>query len=90
MVHKSLYKNVLKDKVKVKIKTESAIITGTLHKIVNGRLSDYLTSHIGKFISITDAEIIYIDQAKKDISEISIKREVLFINLGKIEIIEYL
>lgn len=81
---------VPKDKVKVIIRTESAIINGTVYTMVNGRLSDYITSHVGKFIPVTDAKVMYIEKPRKDIEKNGVKREVVFINVEKIEMIEYL
>ncbi len=85
-----VHMQVPKDLVKVKIKTESAIIKGNVHTLVNGRLSDYMTSHVGKFIPITDAEIFYTEKTRKDLEENGVKREVVFVNVEKIEMIEYL
>ena len=81
---------VPKQKVSVKIKTESAIINGTVHTMINGRLSDYIVSHVGKFIPVTDAEIFYIEDVKKNQKAETVKRDVIFINVEKVEIIEYL
>ena len=58
--------------------------------MVNGRLSDYITSHVGKFIPVTDAEVFYTEKTKKSLSENGAKRDVVFINVEKIEMIEYL
>ncbi|TET52291.1 MAG: hypothetical protein E3J58_00290 [Actinomycetota bacterium] len=85
-----VHMQVPKDLVKVKIKTESAIIKGNVHTLVNGRLSDYMTSHVGKFIPVTDAEIFYTEKTRTDLEENGVKREVVFINVEKIEMIEYL
>lgn len=81
---------VQKDQVNVRIKTESAVITGIVHTMVNGRLSDYITSHVGKFIPVTDAEVMYLEKPRKNIEENGVKREVVFVNVEKIEMIEYL
>ena len=81
---------VQKDQVKVRIKTESVIISGTVHTMVDGRLSDYITSHVGKFIPVTDAEVLYLEKPRKNFEENGVKREVVFINVEKIEMIEYL
>lgn len=85
-----VHMQVQKDLVKVKIKTESAIIKGNVHTLVNGRLSDYMTSHVGKFIPVTDAEIFYTEKTRSDLEENGVKRKVVFINVEKIEMIEYL
>ncbi len=85
-----VHMQVQKDQVKVRIKTESAVINGTVYTMVNGRLSDYITSHVGKFIPITDAEVIYIEKPLKDLEKDGKKREVVFVNVEKIEMIEYL
>ena len=76
-----------RDKVKVKVKTESYVVEGTVHIMVGGRLSDYMTSHVDKFIPITDAEVTPLSE---NLTEEKRKREVVFINVEKIEMIEYL
>ncbi|MCJ7666305.1 MAG: hypothetical protein MUO59_06170 [Actinobacteria bacterium] len=81
---------VPKDHVKVKIKTESAVIRGTVHTMVDGRLSDYMTTHVGKFIPVTNATVFYIEKTGADIKENGIERKVVFVNVEKIEMIEYL
>ncbi|MEA2015687.1 MAG: hypothetical protein U9O59_03080 [Actinomycetota bacterium] len=79
-----------KQKVKVKIKTESSIVRGTVHTLINGRLSDYITSQKDKFIPVSDAEVIYIDGSGKIMDNEKAVREIVFINVEKIEMIEYL
>ena len=74
-----------KQKVRVNIKTESFIVKGIVHTMVDSRLSDYITSQKDKFIPVTNAEVHCLrDGGKKT------KREVVFINVEKIEMIEYL
>lgn len=85
-----VHMRVPKDQVQVRIKTESAIINGNVHTLVNGRLSDYMTSQKGKFLPVTDAEVHYLDKSLKDLVENGIKRDVVFLNAEKIEMIEYL
>ena len=85
-----VHMKVPKDQVKVRIKTESAIINGTVHTLVNGRMSDYITSQKGKFLPVTDAEVQYLDSPKKDLVKNGIKRDVVFVNTEKIEMIEYI
>jgi len=79
-----------KQKVKVKIKTESSIVKGIVHTLVDGRLSDYITSQKNRFIPVTDAEVYYIEGGKKVTNEDKVKREIVFVNVEKIEMIEYL
>ena len=81
---------VQKDQVKVRITTESAIISGIVHTMVNGRLSDYMTSHVGKFIPVTDADVTFPEVSRDSLEENGVKREVVFVNVEKIEMIEYL
>lgn len=81
---------VPKQKVRVKIKTESFIVKGTVYTMVDGRLSDYVTSKKDKFIPVTDAEVCYLGKGGKALDEKKIKREVVFISVNKIEMIEYL
>ena len=85
-----VHMRIPKDQVKVRIKTESAIINGTVHTLVNGRLSDYMTAQKGKFLPVTDAEVYYINKPEKDVAENGVKREIVFVNTEKIEMIEYL
>ncbi|MFZ3085473.1 MAG: hypothetical protein WA097_02380 [Candidatus Hydromicrobium sp.] len=80
---------VTKQKVRVKIKTESFIVKGTVYTMVDGRLSDYITSQKDKFIPVTDAEVYSLGEDGKALDEKKIKREVVFINVDKIEMIEY-
>ncbi|MDD3818511.1 MAG: hypothetical protein PHG41_01535 [Actinomycetota bacterium] len=80
---------VEKQKVRVRIKTESAIIKGVVHTLPDGRLSDYITSQKNRFIPVTDVEILYIDESGRIMNEGNTRREVVFINVEKIETIEY-
>lgn len=86
MVHMT----IPKDKVSVKIKTESAIIKGTVHTMVDGRLSDYMTAQKEKFLPVTDAEVYYLEKTSKELEDSGTKREVVLVNTEKIEMIEYL
>jgi len=79
-----------KQKVKVRIKTESTIVKGTVYTLAEGRLSDYITSQKNKFIPVTDAEVQYLSGTGKILDENNSKREIVFINVEKIEMIEYL
>jgi len=79
-----------KQKVRVKIKTESSIVKGTVYTLVDGRLSDYITSQKNKFIPVADAEVTYLNGAGRVVGENGTKRDIVFINVEKIEMIEYL
>jgi len=79
-----------KQKVKVKIKTESFIVKGTVFTMVEGRLLDYINSQKNNFIPVTDSEVYYLEGRKKDLEENGNKREIVFINVEKIEMIEVL
>ena len=81
---------IQKQKVRVKIETESFVVEGTIYTMVGGRLSDYITSQKSKFIPATVAEIQCLGEGGKTLNEEKIKREVVFINVDKIEMIEYL
>jgi len=81
---------IQKQKVRVKIETESFVVEGTIYTMVGGRLSDYMTSQKDKFISVTDAEVQYLGEGGKILNEGKAKREIVFINVDKIEMIEYL
>ena len=77
-----------KEKTKVRIKTDSAVIVGYVHPLKDARLSDYFSSQIDKFIPVTDAIIFPINYKIED-NDGTEKREVIFVNISKIEIIEY-
>jgi len=79
-----------KQKVKVKIKTESAVIIGYVHIMVDGRMSDYLSSQKNKFIPLTDAVVYSPGDKVDDNVDINKSSKVIFINLEKIETLEYL
>ena len=79
-----------KQKVRVKIKTEFSIVKGTVFTLVNGRLSDYITSHKNRFIPVSDAEVQYISGTGKVMGGNKTKRKIVFINVEKIEMIEYI
>lgn len=85
-----IHMKIPKDQVKVKIKTESAVIRGTVHTMVNGRLSDYMSAQREKFLPVTDAEVFYLMESINKIEETRAKREIIFVNTEKIEMIEYL
>ena len=77
-----------KEKTKVRIKTYSAVITGYVHTLTDSRLSDYFSSQVDKFIPVTGALIFPINYKVNDGDDLE-KREVIFVNISKIEIIEY-
>ncbi len=77
-----------KEKTKVRIKTDSAVIIGYVHHMADGRLSDYFSAQVDKFIPVTDAIVYPINYSTDDKEEMQ-KREVVFINTDKIEIVEY-
>ena len=77
-----------KQHVKVKIRTESSVVLGIVHTLVDGRLSDYITSQRNRFIPVTDAEVRYLEE--KNLKNDVVKRQVVFVNVEKIEMIEYM
>lgn len=77
-----------KDKTKVRIKTDSAVIIGYVHTLQDTRLSDYFSSQVDKFIPLTGAMIFPINYKLEGGDDLE-KREVIFVNIAKIEIIEY-
>ena len=77
-----------KDQTKVRIKTESAVIIGYVHTLPESRLSDYFSFQGDKFIPVTGAIIFPMNYKVSDDADLE-KREVVFVNISKIEIIEY-
>jgi len=80
--------HIPKEKTKVRIKTDSAVIVGYVHTMKDARLSDFFSSQVDKFIPVTEALIFPINYKIENESEPE-KREVIFVNIAKIEIIEY-
>jgi hypothetical protein len=79
---------IKKEKTKVRIKTDSAVIIGYVHTMKDARLSDYFSAQVDKFIPVTEALIYPINYKIENENEPE-KRDVIFINISKIEIIEY-
>ncbi|MFC2159548.1 hypothetical protein ACFLQS_02390 [Actinomycetota bacterium] len=74
-----------KQKVKVKVATHSAIIIGYIHIIPGGRISDYITSRVNKFITLTEVDVY---PTKNNVSEdinINGRNDTIFINVESIE-----
>ncbi|MDD3520802.1 MAG: hypothetical protein PHU65_06195 [Actinomycetota bacterium] len=80
--------HINKEKTKVRIKTDSAVIVGYVHHMAEGRLSDFFTAQMDKFIPITDAIIYPINYSNEDKEDLQ-KRDIVLINANKIEIVEY-
>lgn len=78
-----------KEKIKIKIKTESAVIVGNVHIMNDARLSDYFSSQFDKFIPVTEAVIFPINCKIEDVNG-SENKEIVFVNIAKIEFVEYL
>ena len=76
-----------KQKIYVKIKTFSSLITGHIHVITGGRIVDYLSSQTSKFIPVTDAEVYPLKSEIEPGLDISGKNEVVFLNVEDIEMI---
>ena len=81
---------VPKQKIKVKIRTETSIIVGNVHIMVDGRLSDYVSSQVNKFIPVTEATIYPLKGKIREDADTSKGEKVVFVNVEKIEMIEYL
>ncbi|HHT78271.1 MAG TPA: hypothetical protein GXZ93_00480 [Actinobacteria bacterium] len=77
-----------KQKTKVRIKTDSAVIIGYVHHMADGRLSDYFTAQVDKFIPVTDALVYPLNYPTDDKEDLQ-KRDVVFVNTDRIEIVEY-
>lgn len=76
-----------KQKIYVKIKTFSSLITGHIHVITGGRIIDYLSSQNNKFIPVTDAQVYPLKSEIEPDLNISGKNEVVFLNVEDIEMI---
>ena len=74
-----------KQKIYVKIKTISSVITGHIHVITGSRIIDYINSQVNKFIPVTDAEVHPLNSEIEPGLNISGKNEVVFLNVEDIE-----
>jgi hypothetical protein len=78
---------IKKEKVRVKAVTNSAIIIGYVHIIPGGRISDYITSQVNKFIPVTEADVYPINNnIDKDMS-INGLNDIIFLNVENIEML---
>ncbi len=76
-----------KQKVKIKIKVNSTIVIGYIHISIGGRVSDYITSHLNKFIPVTEAEAYPTSNGNKKNINISGSYDVIFLNVESIEML---
>jgi hypothetical protein len=77
-----------KEKTKVRIKTDNSMIIGYVHTMQEARLSDFFSAHMDKFVPITGAIVCPLNY-KFTCGEEEEKTDVMFINISKIEFIEY-
>ncbi len=78
---------VPKEKVRVKIKTNSSIIRGYIYIMTSGRILDYINAQNTKFIPVTEAEVYQLDDSHKAKLDISGKNEIVFLNVKDIEML---
>ena len=81
---------VTKEKVKVKIRTNSYIIIGYVHIIPEGRLGDFISGYANKFIPVTEAKVYPLEKKIEEDIEAKDGLEVIFINREDIEVMMYL
>ena len=74
-----------KQKVKIKIKVNSTIVIGYIHIAFGGRVSDYITSQVNKFIPVTEAEAYPVSDGNEKKINISGSYDVIFLNVESIE-----
>lgn len=74
-----------KQKVKIKIKVNSTIVIGYIHIAIGGKVSDYITSNVNKFIPITEAEAYPVSDGIKKNININGSYNVIFLNVESIE-----
>jgi hypothetical protein len=78
---------VPKQEIRVKIKTKTSLIIGTIHIMTGGRVIDYMNSQTNKFIPVTDADVQPFDMRIKDELNIKGRNDVIFLNTEDIEMI---
>jgi len=78
---------VSKDEINVKIKTNSAIVTGHIHIMPGSRIIDFIRSQFNKFIPVTDTTVYPLEKGIKDSVNISGKYDIVFLNVENIQMI---
>ena len=76
-----------KQKIYVKIKTISSVITGYIHVIPGGRITDYINSQVNKFIPVTDAQVYPSKSELEPDLNIKGKNDLIFLNVEDIEML---
>ena len=78
---------VSKDEINVKIKTNSAIVTGHIHIMPGSRIIDFIRSQFNKFIPVTDTTVYPLEKGIKNSVNISGKYDIVFLNVENIQMI---
>jgi hypothetical protein len=78
---------VTKEKIKVKIKTNSSIVTGYIHIMPGSRVIDYIRSQFNKFIPVTNTTVYPLEKGVKEDVNISGKYDIVFLNVENIQMI---
>jgi Ser-tRNA(Ala) deacylase AlaX len=78
---------VPKEKIQVKIRTNSSILRGYIYIMTGGRIVDYINAQNNKFIPITEAEIYPLEESPKTKINIIGKNEIVFLNVEDIEMV---
>jgi hypothetical protein len=78
---------VPKEKIKVKIKTNSAIVAGYIHIMPGSRVIDYIRSQFNKFIPVTNTTVYPLEKGVEEDVNISGKYDIVFLNVENIQMI---
>lgn len=78
---------VSKERINVKIKTDSAIVIGYIHIMPGSRVIDYIRSQFNKFIPVTDTTVYPLEKRAKEGVNISGEYDIVFLNVENIQMI---
>jgi hypothetical protein len=78
---------VPKEKINVKIKTNSAIVAGNIHIMPGSRVIDYIRSQFNKFIPVTNTIVYPLEKGIEENVNISGKYDIVFLNVENIQMI---
>jgi hypothetical protein len=78
---------VQKEKINVKIKTNSAILVGYIHIMPGSRVIDFIRSQFNKFIPVTNTAVYPLEKGVKEDVNISGKYDIVFLNVENIQMI---